>query len=169
MSKQIQLPSLINYNYITIKTTKSRIEKGLLAIPVSLTELFPKKKNKILIINNDNSEQQKSFTPYTSSSRECRIGGMRELYKKYKIQDGDELVILRLDDDKYKIIPEKIFQSEILKIETKLEEATENDIDTNIEQLSNLTNTTSDEVIKNEFVRLSKSKYKKRKKLQKKI
>ena len=38
-------------NYITVKTTKSRIDKGLLAIPVSLIELFPKTGNKIFLVN----------------------------------------------------------------------------------------------------------------------
>lgn len=96
-----KVSSKIPFNYITLKITKSRIDKGLIAIPVSLTELFPKNKNKILVVNNDNSEHLKSFTSYKSSSRECRIGGMRDFYEKFKIQDGDELVIMLLDDDKF--------------------------------------------------------------------
>ena len=37
----------IGYSYITIKATRSRINKGLLAIPISLLDRFPKEKQKI--------------------------------------------------------------------------------------------------------------------------
>ncbi len=47
--KKIQ--SKIPANYITIKTTKSRIEKGLLASPVSLIDVFPQKGSTIVILN----------------------------------------------------------------------------------------------------------------------
>ncbi len=40
-SQVIQNKSEINYSYITIKATQSRIDKGLIAIPVSLTKWFP--------------------------------------------------------------------------------------------------------------------------------
>ena len=37
--------SEISFDYITLKTTKGRIAKGLLAIPVSLIDIFPKQKD----------------------------------------------------------------------------------------------------------------------------
>lgn len=40
-SQTIREKSGINYSYITIKVTQSRIDKGLIAIPVSLTKWFP--------------------------------------------------------------------------------------------------------------------------------
>ena len=68
-------------NYRTIKLTESRIKKGLLSIPVSLIDLFPKNTKYITLINNANKEEQKTFTPYMSSSRECRIGGLKIFLK----------------------------------------------------------------------------------------
>jgi len=41
--------SEIGYSYSTIRITKSRINKGLLAIPASLLDKFPKEKRKITI------------------------------------------------------------------------------------------------------------------------
>ncbi len=59
----------IPFNYVTIKTTKSRIDKGLLSIPVSLIEYFPKHSTKIILIDENNNEEIKTFTSYKSSSR----------------------------------------------------------------------------------------------------
>jgi hypothetical protein len=39
-----KVQSEIEYNYITIKITQSRINKGLLSIPVSLLDRFLKEK-----------------------------------------------------------------------------------------------------------------------------
>jgi len=159
--------SSISFDYRTIKTTKSRIEKGLLAIPVSLIDLFPKNKKKIILVNHDNVEQFKTFTPYNSSSRECRIGGMREFYNKYKIRDSEELVILLLDDDKFKIIPEKLFTNEIISLEKQLESANDEDSEDIFEKISNITNIKIENIIQNEFVRLSNHCIQKRKKIKK--
>jgi hypothetical protein len=66
----------VGYSYVTIKITKSRINKGLLAIPVSLLDKFPKEKRKITIFFDDEKISLfRNFTPYNSSSQECRIGG----------------------------------------------------------------------------------------------
>ena len=77
-----KINSKIPFNYITIKTTKSRIDKGLLAIPVSLIYLFPKSSTKIYLLNDEGKEETKNFTPYNSTSRECRIGGLKNFYQK---------------------------------------------------------------------------------------
>ena len=69
-----KVKSEIGYSYITIKITKSRIDKGLLAIPISLLDKFPKEKRKITIFFDDEENpSSKNFTPYISSSKECRI------------------------------------------------------------------------------------------------
>jgi hypothetical protein len=147
----------IPFDYITVKTTKSRIEKGLLAIPVSLVDLFPKTATKIFLLNEFGKEEAKSFTPYKSSSRECRIGGLKEFYTKNKIKDGEELVIQLLDNDKFKIIPENIFEKQISELELQLDKSTnENEVEKHIKKLSKIANKTSDDVIKSEFVRLAK-------------
>ena len=113
--------SQIPFDYVTIKITESRIQKGLLAIPVSLIDLFPKNTKKIFLLNELGKEETKSFTPYKSSSRECRIGGLKDYYTKNNIKAGDELVIQLLDDGKFKIIPENVFERQISDLELKTE------------------------------------------------
>ncbi len=151
-----KVTSSIPYNYITIKTTKSRIGKGLLAIPVSLISQFPKLASKIYVLNDKGQEEEKTYTPYQSSSRECRIGGLKAFYSKYKIKDGDEIVIQILDEGKYKVIPEKIFNERIKKLENNFEKSLNDiEIEKNIQNLSYATNKSSIEVIQSEFVRMS--------------
>jgi hypothetical protein len=154
----------IPFNYITIKTTKSRIDKGLLAIPVSLTEMFPKSTNNIFLIDENGKEEKKSFTPYNSSSRECRIGGLKDFYKKYSISDGEELVIQLLDDKKYKIIPEKLFEK-VLKTQLYEFEKIDNEnlLEKKLDSISKIANLDKQEILKNEFVRLSNNEIKERK------
>jgi len=154
----------IPFDYITVKTTKSRISYGFLTIPVSLIDSFPKKATDISLINDFGKEEIKHFTPYSSKSRECRIYGMRYFFDKYKIQNGDEIVIQILDDSKYKIIPEKIFEKQISDLETKIDKSTkETEVEKHIQKLSKITNKPSDDVIKSEFVRLAKQEIKTRK------
>lgn len=164
-----KIKSNLPLNYITIKTTKSRISKGLLAIPVSLIDLFPMKSNKIFLVNEHGKIEPKKFTPYKSSSRECRIGGLRTFYAKYDVKDGDELVIQLLDDEKYRIIPERLFQSIVQKRIYKFEaSSTEEEIKNNLSQISDFVNLSEIDVLKNEFVFLSKGKVEKRKFVDKK-
>jgi hypothetical protein len=154
----------IPLNYITLKTTKSRIDKGLLAIPMSLTELFPKSANNIYLIDENGKEEKKSFTPYNSSSRECRIGGLKNFYERYEISDGDELVIQLLDEEKYKIIPEKLFKNTLITKLSELEKIdNENLLEEKLDSISKYTNSTKQEILKNEFIRLSNNVVKERK------
>lgn len=159
-----KIKSKIPLNYITIKTTQSRIDKGLLAIPTTLLDLFPKEKSKIRILNNEDTEEVKSFTPYTSSSRECRIGGMKAFYEEYDIRDGDELVILLIDDDKYKIIPEKLFENTIMRLENNFDKTKNgDDFENIIETIALTTNQSKENIIKSEFSRLSQGEVSSRK------
>jgi len=160
----------IPLNYITIKTTKSRIDKGLLAIPVSLTEMFPKSADKIYLIDENGKEEKKSFTPYSSSSRECRIGGLKNFYEKYDISDGDELVIQLLDDKKYRIVPEKLFENTLITELSEFEKIdNENLLEEKLNLISKFANSTKQEILKNEFVRLSSNIIKERKTITKQI
>jgi len=146
----------IPLSYSTVRTTKSRINKGLLAIPVSLLYLFPQKKSQIFIIDEDGNEDIKSFTPYNSSSRECRIGGMKEFYEKYSIYENDEIVIQKIDDDKFKLLPEKLFKNKILRYLSEFEKSN-NDLEANqkINEITKLANISTNEFSRNEFVNLS--------------
>lgn len=143
------------FDYVTVKTTKSRISYGFLTIPVSLNDLFPKKVKDILLINDFGKEELKHFTPNTEKSGECRIYGLSKFFNKYNIQDGDEIVIQMIDENKYKIIPENVFKNSIVDLERKIEYSqTDKEVDKYIELLSSKTKKTNDEVAKSEFLRL---------------
>ena len=146
----------IPFNYITIKTTKSRIDKGLLSIPVSLIDNFPKQSKNIYLIDENDNMETKTFTPYNSSSRECRIGGLSNFYKQFNIKDGDELVIQFLEDNKIRLLPENYFKENILQSLNDLENYDDEDkINSSLDSISKISNYDKDEIIKNEFVRLS--------------
>lgn len=156
--------SNIVYNYKTIKITQSRLNKGLLAIPISLTELFPSDKTKIQVLfGNSQSPIEKSFTPYSSSSRECRIGGMKDFFEKNKLKNGDELVIQALDEHLFRIMIETQFQYLVNKIENEIEIANDEAfINSKFQALSSITNSSIIEVNLNEFKRLSQNKIEER-------
>ena len=158
------IESKLSFNYKTIKVTQSRINKGLLAIPVSLIGCFPKKKNRIYVaFGKDKEAILKNFTPYSSSSRESRIGGMKSFYKDFNVQDGDELVIQILDKERYRIFTEKQFENNITKIEEELDKS-EDEIEavSNLNQISTITNYGFEETLLSEFYRLSKKEINKR-------
>lgn len=101
-------------------------------------------------------EEINSFTPYMSSSRECRIGGMRDFYERYCVQSGDELVIQVLGKNRFKILPEKLFENKIVEFESKIDKASnEKEVNTAITSLAEFTNKKPDDILKNEFIRLS--------------
>jgi hypothetical protein len=163
-----KVKSELPLNYVTVKTTKSRIDKGLLAIPVSLVDIFPTKSNKIYLVNESGIVEAKSFTPYKSSSRECRIGGLRAFYDNYQVRDGEELVIQLLDDDKFRIIPERIFQNILSNRFAQLKKSKDDDETDNIlSQISEICNLQKIDILKNEYVLLSNEKLENRKKTEK--
>ena len=161
----IQIDSSLNYSYKTIRVTQSRINKGLLAIPISLIDNFPKTRTQIKILLNNGKEYfSKNFTPYNSSSRECRIGGMKGFFNMNNLKDGDELVIQILGEGKYRILTEKKFEQIIKKTELEYDTAkSEQSAYDKIKKLAEITNIQINQVIKNEFLRLSNSDIKKRK------
>ena len=158
------IESKLSFNYKTIKVTQSRINKGLLAIPVSLIGCFPKKKNRIYVaFGKDKEAILKNFTPYSSSSRESRIGGMKSFYNNFNVQDGDELVIQVLDKNRYRIVTEKQFEKKITKIEEELDKSKDEiEAGSNLQQISAITNYGFEEALLSEFYRLSKKDINKR-------
>jgi hypothetical protein len=152
------IESAVDYNYVTISLTQSRINKGLLAVPVSLTEKFPKRKTKVHVFFDDSDFQvERNFTPYDSSSRECRIGGMREFYKKNNIKEGDEIVIQFLGENRYRILSEHKFKLLVNKYQNEFD-ASENEqkAEEKIKSLAIITNTDKKTVMASEFLRLSR-------------
>lgn len=160
--KKINSP--IPFDYVTVKTTKSRISYGFLTIPVSLIDVFPKSTTEIYLVNDKGKEEKKHFTSYSSKTRECRIYGLRNFFDKFNIRDGDEIVIQILDANKYRILPEKAFEKQISELEVKLEKSKdEKEIEHQILKLAKITNQNSEDVIKSEFVRLAAEEISKRK------
>ena len=157
--------SKIPFNYKTIKVTQSRIEKGLLAIPVSLIDFFPKEKTTIFVSTEDSEKESiKNFTPYTSSSRECRIGGMRNFYNKYRVGDGDEIVIQFIDENRFRIFPEKHFEDIIKKLENQFDVSqSEEEAETKLNEVSKIVNLKMKDTALNEYFRFSHMGIEKRK------
>ena len=108
----IRNKSEIGYSYVTIKMTQGRINKGLIAIPVSLAKWFPDHNGVIQVYFDDSTVlHTKKYSSYNSTTRECRIYGMREWFEKNKIKNGDEIVIQVIDKDnfKYRLVNESNF------------------------------------------------------------
>ena len=124
----IRRQSQIAYNYATIKITKSRLDKGLLAIPASLIQWFPKQNCQINAFLDDSIHSQlKTYTSYTSRSRECRIGGLAEWFRENQIKEGDEIVLQVIDKDNfvYRLIPELKFITKTNQIQTQFDNSTD--------------------------------------------
>jgi len=153
-----KIKSKIPYNYKTIKITQSRLNKGLLAVPVSLIDYFPKQKGKIYVATGINDRvSAKVFTPYTSSSRECRIGGMRDFYEKFNLKDGDEIVVQILDTNKYRILTEKQFEGMVKGTEKEFDKSESEVVaGSKLEAISKIANTTPKETLWSEYYRLTK-------------
>lgn len=153
-----KIKSKIPYNYKTIKITRSRLNKGLLAVPVSLIDYFPKQKGKIYIVTGINDRiSAKVFTPYTSSSRECRIGGMRDFYEKFNLKDGDEIVVQILGTNKYRIMTEKQFEGIVQGTEKEFDKSESEAVaSSKLEAISKIANTTPKETLWSEYYRLTK-------------
>lgn len=152
--------SKIEYDYFTIKVTQSRINKGLLAIPVSLIDVFPKNKQKIKVyFNNSTNYSELNFTPYTSSSRECRIGGLKEWFNLHQVRSDDELVIqiIKKDKNEFRLFTEKQYLQTVKLLQKKLDNSNDEITTTdNINKLAAISNIKQSEVYRNEFYRLSK-------------
>ena len=160
-----KIKSKIPFNYKTIKVTQSRLNMGLLAVPVSLIDYFPKQKGEIYIVAGTGDKvNAKTFTPYTSSSRECRIGGMRDFYEKFQIKDGDEIVVQMLDDSKYRILSEKQFENRVKRLENEFDKSrSEGEAELKLQEVSKITGSELRNTVFNEYYRLINTQIEKRK------
>lgn len=112
LPQTIRSKSQISYSYMTIKMTPSRINKGLIAIPVALTKWFPKQNGVVHVYFGDSHDSQpRTFSSYDSTTRECRLGGMADWFRGNGIKSGDEIVIQVIDKKNfiYRLVPEKEF------------------------------------------------------------
>lgn len=150
--------SKINYDYKTIRVTKSRIEKGLLAIPRGFSNYLPKSSQIIkILLDNSATPISKNFSSYYSSTNENRIGGLKNWFYDHQIKDGDELVLQIIDREKfiYRILKEKDFLQKTKEFQITFDNAKDDEIASqNIEQISNLVQVDTDKIVNNEFLRL---------------
>ena len=157
-SKMIRSKSPINYSYATIKITQSRIDKGLIAIPVALVEWFPSHNETIQVYLNDSPvSQTKHYSSYTSSTRECRIGGVREWFQQNNIKIGDEIVIQFIDKERfiYRLIPERNFVLKTQELQHSFDTSeTEQEALAEITTLAQWTHLDKGKVVFNEYYRL---------------
>ncbi len=161
LSQVIRSKSQINYDYITIKLTSSRIAKGLIAIPVSLSKWFPRR-NGIIHVYLDDSPilQPKTYSSYESSTRECRIGGMKGWFEENQIKNGDEIVIQVTDKEHfiYRLISEQRFIKETQELQRSLDNsANETEASDKIATLELWTCSDRQKVVLNEYKRLVNS------------
>lgn len=154
----IRSKSQINYSYMTIKMTPSRIDKGLIAIPVPLAKWFPKRNGTIAVYLDDSPNvQTKTFSSYESSTRECRIGGVAGWFRKNSISGGDEVVIQVIDKEGfvYRLIPEKRFIVETQRLQQRFDTSeSEQEASDNFTTLAGWTHLDRQEVVLSEFRRL---------------
>lgn len=162
----VETPSRINYDYITVQITESRIDKGLIAIPRSLTDVFPAENTDIQVYLGQKSKPEtKNYTSYKSSTRESRIGGMSHWFEENNIRDGDEVVIQVLDKDMhvYRLMPEEDFIHGAQQLQQEFDAAdNESEASAKMQGIQQLTGRRQMEVALREFHRLSDEKRKKR-------
>jgi predicted HNH restriction endonuclease len=157
----VKIKSPINYNYATIKITQSRINKSLIAIPVSLAKWFPKNNTQIQVYLDDSHVPHiKRYSSYSSTTRECRIGGMAEWFEEIKIKDGDEIVVQLIDKDRfiYRLIPEQKFLIKTHKLQSDLDKSkNDSDASDKIVSIAEWTEADKKSVMLNEYRRLIKT------------
>src|SRR3972149_7967660 len=150
--------SEITYSYATIKLTQSRIDKGLIAVPVSLAGWFPDQNDTVEIYLNDSpSSQTKQYSSYNSSTRECRIGGMKEWFQQNNIKSGDEIVIQLIDKEHfiYRLIPERNFILKTKELQDSFDNSeTEQEASEKITTLAEWTDLDTEKVVLSEYHRL---------------
>jgi 5-methylcytosine-specific restriction endonuclease McrA len=157
-SKVIKGESLVNYSYSTVKITRSRIEKGLIAIPMSLAKRFPKYNTKIKVyLDDSNVLRRKNYSSYKSATRECRIGGMAEWFKQNRIKNEDEIVIQFVDKESftYRLVTERMFVKKTQQLQENLD-ISRNEIEAldKITRLSNWTALDKQRVMLKEYHRI---------------
>jgi len=155
----LRIKSQINYSYATIKITQSRIDKGLIAIPVTLAERFPAHNETIQVYLNDSPVSQiKKFSSYNSSTRECRIGGVKQWFEHNNIRSGDDIVVQFMDKEHfiYRLIPERNFVLKTQEMQHSFDiSETEQEALGKVATLAQWTQLNKDEVMFNEYYRLA--------------
>ncbi len=156
--KMMKTRSKINYNYQTVKISQSRINRGLIALPRSLTRWFPDHNTTIRVyLGNSLIPEVKNYTSYTGSTNESRIGGMIDWFNANDIRDGDEIVIQLIDEQEriYRLITENDFIIKTKKLQDDFDNSQDEDkaLD-GVVQLADWTELDKSKVALNEYRRL---------------
>ena len=155
LSKMMRTKSEINYNYQTIKISQSPIDRGLIALPRSLTRWFPDHNTTIRVYLGDSSiPDVKNYTSYTGSTNESRIGGMIDWFKTNDIRDGDEIVIQLIDEQEriYRLIAENDFIIKTKQLQDGFDSSqNEEEALEGVVQLANWTEFNNSKVALNEY------------------
>lgn len=127
----IETKSPVTYDYATVRITRSRLNKGLLAIPVSLADKwFPDINTTIkLYLGDSDTTQAHTYSSYKSTTREARVGGLAKWFEQTRLKDGDEIVVQLIEKETqvYRIVPEKQFISRVKGLQKELENAEDED------------------------------------------
>lgn len=93
--------------------TKSRLEKGLLAISRKFRSLFPPSPQRVTVFFDDDSKPyQKPYTPYESTTRECRIYNLRQWFRRHRAAVGDWVEVI-VEATGYRLIFRKQSEEEM--------------------------------------------------------
>ena len=156
-SNVIRSKSQINYDYATIRVTQSRIDKGLIAFPVSLAGWFPDRNETIQVYLDDSPvSQNKHYSSYTSSTHECRLGGVNQWFQQNNIMSGDEIVIQLIDKEHfiYRLVPERNFIIKTQELQQGFDNSqTEQEASGKITTLAQWTRLDQGKVMFNEYYR----------------
>lgn len=150
--------SRIPYSYTAIRVTKSRIDKGLIAIPVALADRFPERNTTIQVYLDDSPQPMfKKYSSYNSSTRECRIGGIGDWFLRNNVRSEDEIVIQFIDEEHfvYRLIPERKFVFQTTELQKNFDKVkSEEEASENIVALVQWTHLQKEKVALSEYRRL---------------
>jgi predicted restriction endonuclease len=89
---------------------------------------------------------------------------MRDFYRRFGICDGDEIVVQKLDEGKYRFLPERYFHQAVTELEKSFDSSpNEASVDASLLQLSHLTNTNRNDTLLSEYCRLARTEVRTRK------
>jgi RNase P subunit RPR2 len=148
--------------------TRSRIEYGLLAIPTSMLNLFPKRSCDLLIYFDGSKILREKTFVISEKNREARVYGLSEWYNKNKFKEGDEIVIQLLNEREhiYRFISEREFVEFNNRVQSKFDESiNEKSAETNLSILSNWNMMNLDQTAIRELFRLSNEEIHERKQM----
>lgn len=156
----LKVKSGIDYEYLTIRLTRSRINYGLLAIPKDLLFLFPTVSTDLWIkFDGYHSVNKKSFV-ISEKNKEARIYGLSNWYIKNNLKENDEIVIFIDNFEKkvYKFFTEQKFIEITNKLQSRYEKSHDlSEAQENLILLTELQKLSENDVATRELLRVSNS------------